>query len=74
MRFPFWPVLPPVPDFEAVESRFPAGTRSGEGSDSLRVYLESARRTRIHATSGPSSTRHGTQRATPQRSKGGSHE
>jgi hypothetical protein len=49
MRVRFWPELPTIPDFEGLESRFPPGTRTGEGSDSLRAFLEAARKARVGA-------------------------
>lgn len=36
-------------DIDGIESRFPPGTRSGEGSQSLHVFLESARKARLPA-------------------------
>lgn len=45
-----WPWLQRMPDLDHLESRFPPGSRSGEGTDSLRPFLESGRRTRVHAT------------------------
>jgi len=49
MRARIWRISPPATDIDHVESRFPAGTRSGEGSASLHKFLEAARRTRIQA-------------------------
>ncbi|MHB1123541.1 MAG: hypothetical protein ACYC0T_12575 [Ramlibacter sp.] len=49
MRAPTWPTKSPDADDEGVESRFPAGTRSGEGSQSLHVFLEAARKARLPA-------------------------
>lgn len=46
MRARIWPLRQPVADVEGIESRFPPGSRSGEGSDSLRVFLEAARNAR----------------------------
>ena len=41
----FWQSQPPR--VESVESRFPPGTRTGEGADSVRVFVEAARRSHI---------------------------
>lgn len=49
MRSRIWPMSSPVVDIDHVESRFPAGTRSGEGSASLHKFLEAARRIRVQA-------------------------
>jgi hypothetical protein len=47
-----WPAATPAPDVDSVESRFPPGSRSGEGSESLRMFLEAARKTRVPAVTG----------------------
>ena len=47
MRARLWPVKSADADREGIESRFPAGTRSGEGSQSLHVFLEAARKARL---------------------------
>lgn len=49
MRSRFWPTKPSDSEMDGIESRFPPGTRSGEGSQSLRVFLEAARKTRVPA-------------------------
>jgi len=49
IRARIWPLSPPPPEADNVESRFPAGTRSGEGSASLQKFLEAARRSRVQA-------------------------
>ena len=49
MRARIWPMKAPAADEEGIESRFPPGTRSGEGSQSLHVFLEAARRSRLPA-------------------------
>ncbi|HEY0886820.1 MAG TPA: hypothetical protein VGE20_16130 [Ramlibacter sp.] len=36
-------------DVDGIESRFPPGSRSGEGSQSLHVFLEAARKARLPA-------------------------
>lgn len=53
MRARIWPMKPSDADVDGIESRFPAGTRSGEGSQSLHVFLESARKARLPAGSPP---------------------
>lgn len=49
MRARIWPTKSSGGDDEGIESRFPAGTRSGEGSQSLHVFLEAARKARLPA-------------------------
>lgn len=49
MRARFWPMKPSDSETDGIESRFPPGTRSGEGSHSLHVFLEAARKTRLPA-------------------------
>lgn len=49
IRARIWPMKPSDADEDGIESRFPAGTRSGEGSQSLHVVLESARKARLPA-------------------------
>lgn len=44
-----WPMKPSDADLDGIESRFPPGSRSGEGSQSLHVFLESARKARLPA-------------------------
>lgn len=48
MKIRLWQ-MPRRPQQEGVESRFPPGTRSGEGSESVRVFVEAARRSRVDA-------------------------
>ncbi|NKE66052.1 hypothetical protein RAMLITH_09490 [Ramlibacter sp. RBP-2] len=49
MRARIWAAKSSNGDEEGIESRFPAGTRSGEGSQSLHVFLEAARKARLPA-------------------------
>lgn len=49
LRARFWPTKPSDSEMDGIESRFPPGTRSGEGSHSLHVFLEAARKTRLSA-------------------------
>lgn len=49
MRARIWPMKPSDADLDGIESRFPPGSRSGEGSQSLHVFLESARKARLPA-------------------------
>ena len=51
MRARFWPMKPSNSELDGIESRFPPGTRSGEGSHSLQVFLEAARKARLPANS-----------------------
>lgn len=48
MKVRLWQ-MPRRPEREGVESRFPPGTRSGEGSESVRVFVEAARESRVDA-------------------------
>jgi len=58
MKVRLWPVSQRVPELDSIESRFPSGTRSGEGTESLRPFLESARRLRVQSFPGlPSAQR-----------------
>jgi len=49
MKVRFWPERSAPPDFKGLESRFPPGTRTGEGSESVRMFLEAARKSRVGA-------------------------
>jgi len=49
MRARIWAMKPSDAEADAIESRFPPGTRSGEGSQSLHVFLEAARKARLPA-------------------------
>lgn len=49
MRGRFWPMKPSDAEVDGIESRFPPGSRSGEGSHSLQVFLEAARKARLPA-------------------------
>jgi hypothetical protein len=49
MRIRLWPEFPTIHDVDGLESRFPPGTRTGEGSESLRLFLEAARQARVGA-------------------------
>ena len=53
MRARIWSMKSSDVDADGIESRFPPGTRSGEGSQSLHVFLESARKARSPAGSAP---------------------
>lgn len=49
VRARIWPMKSSDVDLDGIESRFPPGSRSGEGSQSLHVFLESARKARLPA-------------------------
>ena len=53
MRARFWQTKLSDTEVDGIESRFPPGSRSGEGSQSLHIFLESARRTRLPVGSPP---------------------
>lgn len=48
-----WPAARQDGDLDNVESRFPPGSRTGEGSASLHVFLEAARKARIQGGPAP---------------------
>jgi hypothetical protein len=58
MGMRFWQ-MPRFSERESVESRFPPGTRSGEGADSVRIFVEAARNSRIEPLPPPPGVREG---------------